>query len=210
MILIHIGTSGDKSRTLPAATTRGDLPAASAAFISLPRVFSQSVNFPATILPMIGSFGRKRASSAARISRWVAAAIAARRWAVSALPMVAWVLAERVWKASRNSPGFKRALSASRTTAAWRSWSGVDLGFWSVLMLCSACIDLSMRRKLSQSGVFWKLPVAVAVTSARVMTPMVFCASARPWANPMKLALTICALPKKRLTKRGRAFWKRK
>jgi len=30
-----------------------------------------------------------------------------------------------------------------------------------------------------------ELPAAVAVTSARVMTPMVFWASARPWAKPM-------------------------
>jgi hypothetical protein len=40
------------------------------------------------------------------------------------------------------------------------------------------------------------------------MTPMVFCASFSPWLNAMKAADPSCALPKNRLTKAGRAFWK--
>jgi len=52
-------------------------------------------------------------------------------------------------------------------------------------MLWSDSIDLSILRKENESGNWVKLPAAVALTRARVMTPMVFCASARPWANPM-------------------------
>ena len=61
-----------------------------------------------------------------------------------------------------------------------------------------------MRRKPSQSGKPSRVPLAVAEASARAMMPMVFCASLEPWAQPMALAETICALAKKPLTKRGR------
>src|SRR5690606_13713809 len=48
-------------------------------------------------------------------------------------------------------------------------------------------------------------PVASALTRVRAMMPMVFGASFMPWAKPMPAALTICALPNRPLTQRGRA-----
>src|ERR1035437_7522847 len=52
-------------------------------------------------------------------------------------------------------------------------------------------------------GACWKMPCLVEATSARQMTPMVFCASLLPCAQPMYPADTNCSLPNTPLTLRG-------
>src|SRR6478752_6892156 len=88
-ILIQVGTSGERSLTFLAATVSGALPAFSADSISVPRLFSQSVTFAATIVPITGIFVTMRASSAARRSLWVAAARVDARWAACGWPVAA-------------------------------------------------------------------------------------------------------------------------
>src|ERR1700754_4099517 len=58
-----------------------------------------------------------------------------------------------------------------------------------------------MRSHDSHSGRWTNWPAAVAEASARAMMPMLFCASFMRWARPIAEAETICALPKKLLTK---------
>src|SRR5690606_23407841 len=61
-------------------------------------------------------------------------------------------------------------------------------------------------RNASQPGSTSRVPAAWALTRVSATMPIVFCASFMPWAKPIPAALTICALPKKPLTQRGRAI----
>src|SRR5690606_15578191 len=60
-------------------------------------------------------------------------------------------------------------------------------------------------RTASHAGRSSRVPAASAPNRVRAMMPMVFWASLWPWAKPMYAADSICALPKKAFTQRGRA-----
>ena len=52
--------------------------------------------------------------------------------------------------------------------------------------------------RITQNGTS-KVSISPAVTRARVMMPIVFCASCMPWPSAMVAELTICAYRKLRL-----------
>ena len=67
---------------------------------------------------------------------------------------------------------------------------------------------LGIRRKVNHSGKCSKRPAFVPVKRARVMMPIVFCASFVPCEWAMKAALRICNFPKTECTAPGVKRWK--